>query len=375
MKIEIYKGDDIARHLSAFGLPCTFNGYTVTPSAVVYRFKPSNVATYGETIARKAVDRFNIQNGLKGVFSACIDGFTIAIPRSVREYPTFSTVINGVNDGYNLPIGIDCTGVIRSIPLDDCPHLLIAGATGSGKTVFLHNLIAGICCRSTARLVLVDCKKIELTKWVKNSHLYAPIATECGEAIDLLNSLLDEMQRRYSAIKNGFSGGFEKIVVVIDELADLMLASKKAVETPLVRLAQMGRACGIHLIIATQRPTVNVVTGLLKANLPVRVCFSVASVTDSVVMLDHKGGEKLLGKGDGIIKLSDGEEIRFQSPNITDDDIKNLLADSQPPAFTQNKPLNGILSGVCGLFDRLCKTTLKAVGGLLLLVWYAIVGD
>jgi S-DNA-T family DNA segregation ATPase FtsK/SpoIIIE len=223
---------------------------------------------------------------------------------------------------------IDGKNVLADI--EDMPHMLIAGTTGSGKTVFMHGLIVSLLLKHTPsemELYLVDPKGVEFGCYSQLCMCH--MVKRVSDAVMLLNNLCDDMENRYNAIAaagvrdideyNAVSPyHMKRKIVFIDELADLMLVSKGSVENSIARLAQKARACGIHLIIATQRPTVNVVTGLIKSNISVRVCFAVPSYRDSMVMLDKGGAEKLLGKGDMLYKSGTGiNVVRLQGGFIS----------------------------------------------------------
>jgi S-DNA-T family DNA segregation ATPase FtsK/SpoIIIE len=216
----------------------------------------------------------------------------------------------------------------------DMPHILIAGATGSGKSVLLNSMIVSMlfsCTPETLNLVMIDPKKVEMSKYEGLPHLALPIIKNHADAVQALEDICAEMDNRYNLMaEKGFKKasemGLANIVVVIDELADLMLTSKYECEQSIIRIAQLGRAAGIHLIIATQRPTVNVITGLIKSNIPCKIALQTSSMRDSITILDHKGAETLTGKGDALLKLPDRvEEIRFQSAYISDEDIENIV--------------------------------------------------
>lgn len=231
---------------------------------------------------------------------------------------------------------IDGTNVIADI--EKMPHMLVAGTTGSGKSVFLQGIILSLLMKHSPKdidLYMVDPKMVEFS-------FYSPlpmchVVTEVQDAIDLLSGLCDEMDNRYLMLASAGVrdiDGYNKVsvvpmkrtVVFIDELADLIMKSKKTVEDSIVRIAQKARACGIHLIIATQRPTVNVVTGLIKANIQTRVCFAVSSAIDSCVMLDKGGAEQLLGKGDMLYRSASGiHATRLQGGFVEDYEIRNVV--------------------------------------------------
>ncbi len=240
-----------------------------------------------------------------------------------------------------IPLGRDVSGAGVVVDLHKLPHLLIAGATGSGKSVALNGIICGLLFNnlpSTLRLLLVDPKRVELPGYNGLPHLVAPVVTDPEHANGALSWLLVQMDDRYrvfnqAGVRNITSYNeimtpkerLPYIVLVIDELADLMMVAPETIEAKLVRLAQMSRATGIHLIIATQRPSVDVVTGLIKANFPARLAFAVTSQIDSRVVLDTPGAEKLLGRGDGLLMTADSAKLRrIQGCFVSDAEIDAL---------------------------------------------------
>ena len=258
--------------------------------------------------------------------------------RSVVESPSFRQITS--KGGLPVALGEDTGGEPIVADLSDLPHLLIAGATGSGKSVCINATIASLLLTNgpdRLRLLMVDPKRVELTPFNGIPHLIAPVIVDTDEVLLILRAVQNEMLRRYKAMEEiGVRNieGYNKkagdripfLVVVIDELADLMMAAAYEVEQALVRLAQLGRATGIHLVLATQRPSVNVVTGLLKANVPSRVAFAVASQVDSRVILDSVGAEKLLGKGDMLLITPDSAKPkRVQGTYVDDSEIEKLV--------------------------------------------------
>lgn len=267
-----------------------------------------------------------------------------------------------------LILGKDTGGKPMIADLAAMPHILIAGTTGSGKTVCINSIIAGFlyhCTPSQLKLVMVDPKMVELAVYNKIPHMLSPVVTDVRKAANTLNWVVMEMEKRYRlfatvGVRNivGFNtrelseegvkqveaaGDSENvipasipyIVVIIDELADLMLVAQDKVETAITRLAQLSRAVGIHLILATQRPSVDVITGVIKANFPARVAFKVASVVDSRTILDNKGADKLLGRGDMLfVQPGSDNMIRGQAPLIEDEEINRIVAF----AASQGKP-------------------------------------
>ena len=268
--------------------------------------------------------------------------------RSVAESPPFQKI--GNRGGLPVALGEDTGGEAMAADLADLPHLLIAGATGSGKSVCINSVVASLLltCRPTkVRMLMVDPKRVELTPFNGIPHLMAPVIVETDQVLEYLRLVQNEMLRRYKIMEElgvrNIAGYNSKatdhlpfLIIIIDELADLMMTAAYEVEQSLVRLAQLGRATGIHLILATQRPSVNVVTGLLKANIPTRIAFAVSSQVDSRVILDSAGAEKLLGKGDMLLLSSDAPKPkRVQGTFLDDREIERLVefwkAQSGPP--------------------------------------------
>lgn len=240
------------------------------------------------------------------------------------------------HDAHPLTVGLGKTvdGEMLTVNLGEMPHLLVAGTTGSGKSTFINAALVSLLRRATpdqVQLMLIDPKQVELTPYEGIAHLIQPVVTETEDAILALKSLVEIMELRYTAMREaGVRNivdlkGYPYIVAVVDELADLMLASK-AVEPLLVRLCQKARAAGIHMLLATQRPSVDVVTGLLKANTPSRLAFATSSQTDSRVVLDENGAETLLGMGDGLYKpVGCRAAIRVQGAYVSDAEVAAVV--------------------------------------------------
>ena len=242
---------------------------------------------------------------------------------------------------YELPIGIGVNVHNQPVVLNlyDMPHLLVAGATGTGKSVTLNAIIASMLVRfspQSLRLILVDPKMVEMEPYNDIPHLLTPVITDMNQVVGALEWLLFEMQQRYKLFKKEKVRNLKEynataqvklpyLVLVIDEMADLILTKRNEVETKIVRLAQLARATGIHLILATQRPSVNVITGLIKSNIPARIALGVTSGVDSRVILDQQGAETLIGKGDMLIKTPSGiKPIRVQGAFISTNEVQRL---------------------------------------------------
>ena len=245
-------------------------------------------------------------------------------------------------------LGKDIMGNIQFVEINKTPHLLVAGATGSGKSVCMNSIITSIIMRSTpeeVRLVLVDPKKVEMAVYEGIPHLLMPVVTNPKKASAALQRIVQEMEDRYdlfsrTGTKNiaSYNALMEKkikdgenvqklpfIVVIIDELADLMVVAQKEVEGSIMRIAQLARAAGIHLIVATQRPSTNIITGVIKANIPSRISFAVTSQIDSRTILDAKGAEKLLGKGDMLFSpMGENTPKRIQGCFISDEEVERI---------------------------------------------------
>jgi S-DNA-T family DNA segregation ATPase FtsK/SpoIIIE len=247
-------------------------------------------------------------------------------------------------------LGRDITGEAVLAELNKMPHLLIAGATGSGKSVCINGIIVSILMRTKpheVKLMMIDPKMVELNVYNGVPHLLAPVVTNPKKASQALKKVVSEMERRYELFSESGTRNIEGynehvrrhnletgedhpllpfIVVIVDELADLMMVASSDVEDAITRLAQMARAAGIHLIIATQRPSVDVITGVIKANIPSRIAFSVSSQTDSRTILDMGGAEKLLGRGDMLfLPAGRSKPVRVQGAYLSDGEVEEIV--------------------------------------------------
>ena len=258
--------------------------------------------------------------------------------REVMETPAFGKLAS--KGGLPVAMGQDTGGSAVALDLAELPHMLIAGATGSGKSVMINSIVASFLLTKTPdqlRILMVDPKRVELTPFNGIPHLIAPVIVDAEEVNGALRGLIKEMLRRYKLMEEVGARNIERfnqrseekmpfLVLIVDELADLMMVAGFEVEQNLVRLAQLGRATGIHLVLATQRPSVNVVTGLLKANIPARCAFAVAGQVDSRVILDAVGAEKLMGKGDMLLLHKESPKAqRVQGTLVYDEEVDQMV--------------------------------------------------
>jgi S-DNA-T family DNA segregation ATPase FtsK/SpoIIIE len=357
------QGRLIQETLALFGVPADFEGAYKGPSVTQYLIKPGyierKVGNESQRVKVKVAKIAALANDLALALAAPSVRIEAPIPGTNYvgvEVPNQASNIVGLkelmeSDAFNekkrvLPIalGEDVKGQPIVTDLTRMPHLLIAGATGSGKSVCINSIIACLLLTHTPdklRLLMIDPKMVELSVYNGVPHLLSPVVTELDKAAGVLFWVVKEMERRYTLFSKAnardlprYNAHLEKngekplpyIVVIVDEMADLMMAAPEEVEKHICRLAQMARAVGIHLIIATQRPSVDVITGLIKANFPARIAFAVTSQTDSRVILDIPGAERLLGRGDMLFMAPDASKLeRIQGTMVTDDEIALLV--------------------------------------------------
>ncbi len=358
----------IKRTLKEFGISVEMDAVESGPTITRYALKPAQ----GVRIARIAGLQQELQLALKASsirVEAPIPGKSlvgIEVPNQTRATVGLASLLScpEYTDSPHpliVALGKDVTGNVHFANVARMPHGLIAGTTGSGKSVAIHNVIISLLYRNSPeqlRLILVDPKRVELTLYNKIPHLLTPVITDAKKAIRALSWAVKEMERRYDILeaeqvqniasyhknvyqtakkeweKNGkneeerinLPEALPYIVIVLDELNDLMQAFPRELEACIVRLAQMSRAVGIHLILATQRPSVNVITGTIKANVPTRIALAVASQIDSRTIIDSQGAEKLLGAGDMLYLSSDSPRpYRLQSAFISEEEIKRVV--------------------------------------------------
>jgi S-DNA-T family DNA segregation ATPase FtsK/SpoIIIE len=336
----------IKKTLEDFNIPVTMGDVNVGPTVTQFTLKPSTGVKLNQITARAndlalalAAHPIRIEAPIPGRSAAGIE-VPNKVPALVRlrelletkEYLSFKTKLSFM-------LGRDVAGKPVGVNLGGMPHLLIAGSTGSGKSICINNIIMTFLYRNSPadlKLILVDPKRVELVAYNGIPHLLTPVITDVDKTISALKWTIAEMERRYKVLQETGKRNIEVyntntkekmpyIIVIVDELADLMAAAGREIEGSVVRLAQMARATGIHLIVATQRPSVDVITGLIKANITARIAFAVASQVDSRTILDLSGAEKLLGNGDMLYIASDtGKPKRIQGIFVADDEIKKV---------------------------------------------------
>ncbi len=364
--------------LAEFGIEVEMEGANIGPRVTQYTMRPPQGVNLSKIMARDkelalnlAVDKIRIEAPIPGTRSVGVE-----IPNTRSADVRLRGVIESnewknANDPLTFAVGKDISGKAVVANLAKMPHLLIAGTTGSGKSVMTNALISSLLYRnapSDMKLIIVDPKQVEMAQYEDIPHLLTPIITSVEKALSAMKWAVNEMERRYSLMaekkvknivdyntkmskqgtvtvtdKDGNTqehdgGKMPYIVIIIDEMADLMMMAGKDLEMLIVRVAQKGRAAGIHLVLATQRPEVKVITGLIKANIPGRIAFAVGSQIDSRIMIDQGGAEKLLGKGDMLMLTTEmmGKPRRIQGAWASDDDVAKLtdfLREQRAPEY------------------------------------------
>ena len=337
----------IERTFHEFGIDVEMGETAVGPTVTQFTLRPSQgikisriVALQNDLALALAAHPLRLEAPIPGKSLVGIEVPNTKVAtvtlRDVMETPAFKKEATGLS----IPLGKDVSGSPWIIDLAKMPHLLVAGSTGSGKSVCLNTLIVSLLYQNgpdELKLILVDPKRVELTMFAGIPHLLVPPIINADDTINALKWTVREMERRLDVLSkfgarniDGYNAKSEehmpKIVVVIDELADLMSSSGREVEATIVRIAQMARAVGIHLVLATQRPSVDVITGLIKANVPGRIAFAVASQTDSRTILDMAGAEKLLGRGDMLFTWAElAKPKRIQGAYASSEEIERVV--------------------------------------------------
>jgi S-DNA-T family DNA segregation ATPase FtsK/SpoIIIE len=350
----------IEKKLDDFGVEGKIAKVNPGPIVTMYEFEPAP----GVKINRIVSLSEDLALALKAqsVRVAPIPGravIGIEIPNKQRETVSLREILS--SDGFKkskskltLGLGKDIFGSPIIADLSKMPHLLVAGATGAGKSVSINSMVMSLLYKATpseVKMLMVDPKLLELSSYEEIPHLISPVITNPKEASEALKKMVVEMERRYRVLAEKATRNIESfnlqvgdedqlayIVIIIDELADLMFTAPNDVEDSITRLAQMGRACGIHLILATQRPSVDVITGIIKANFPARMSFQVTSKVDSRTILDGQGAEQLLGKGDMLLMLPGSRVIRVHGAFVSEGEIKavtDFVRTQGRPDYTQ----------------------------------------
>lgn len=348
-KHNLYQAKQIEKTMKDFNIDAKVTKINRGPTITCYELEPAAGVKISRILG--LVDNLSLALATSDIrIEAPIPGkaaIGIEVPNSIKDSVSLREILEDskfINDDNNIPLvlGKDISGEPIISSIDKMPHLLIAGATGSGKSVCINTIITSILYKSDpneVKLLLIDPKVVELSIYNDIPHLLLPVVTSPKDARFALKWAVDEMERRYKIFADNNVRDIKsynnikelddlsKIIIIIDELSDLMMVSAQEIEDYICRLAQMARAAGIYLIIATQRPSVDVITGTIKANIPSRISFSVSSQVDSRTILDMGGAEKLLGKGDMLFYPSNyPKPKRIQGAFITDDEVYNVVS-------------------------------------------------
>ncbi len=347
----------IKKTLEKFGIPVEMGDTKVGPTVTQYTFRPaegvklSRITTLNNDLSLAlAAHPIRIEAPIPGQSLVGVE-----VPNKAKAIVGLREILEdnafkGRKNNMYVVLGKDVAGTSWLYDLSRMPHLLVAGATNSGKSVCLNAIIVSLLYQNNPedlRFIMIDPKRVELPVYNGIPHLLTPVITDVNKTINALKWCLNEMDRRYDVLNKAGKKNIQSynavskekmpfIVFIIDELADFMMTAGKDMEAAIIRLAQMSRAIGIHLILATQRPSVDVITGLIKANVPTRIAFSVASLVDSKTILDSSGAEKLLGQGDMLFSTAEfAKPKRIQGAYLSDseiNDVVNYIKDKSGPA-------------------------------------------
>ncbi|MEG1547723.1 MAG: DNA translocase FtsK [Clostridia bacterium] len=372
------KGRLLVATLESFNISARIINISVGPVITRYELQPaqgirvSRITTLANDIAMAlAAPRVRIEAPIPGKAAVGIEvpntNVTKVLLREIVESNEFNTSKSSIA----FALGKDIAGKVMIADLDKMPHLLIAGSTGSGKSVCINDIIISMVYKSApadVRMILIDPKVVELKIFSALPHLLLPVVTEPKRAAGALKWAVMEMEQRYqkmsklnardisryNSLQEDEAERLPKIVIIIDELADLMMVAAKDVEEAVCRIAQLGRAAGIHLIVATQRPSTDIITGLIKANIPSRIAFMVSSAVDSRVILDTGGAEKLIGKGDMLFHANGANKpLRAQCAYVSDEEVERVMEffteqQLEPQLFCEDTLNEIITSGISG---------------------------
>ena len=358
-------GQLLIETLESFGISATLTDYSVGPVITRFELQPAKgvrvnriTALSNDIALALAASRVRIEAPIPGKAAVGIEipnkhAVTVVL-RDIIESKEFQQASSPIT----LALGKDTGGQVLTADLAKMPHLLIAGSTGSGKSVCINDLLISMVYKTSPedlRLILIDPKVVELSVFGALPHLLVPVVTDPKRASGALHWAVNEMilrykkfsdvgsrdLARYNALQSDPKKRLPKLVVIIDELADLMMVAPDEVEDSICRIAQLGRAAGIHLIVATQRPSADIITGLIKANIPSRCAFAVSSGIDSRIILDETGAEKLLGRGDMLFHANgSGKPVRAQAAFVSDEEVEAIMdyfrGQNQAPKFDEN---------------------------------------
>jgi S-DNA-T family DNA segregation ATPase FtsK/SpoIIIE len=336
--------EELLEVLSALGATCNLSSMTIAPQVVRYELEPARgirmkdfKGIEADVMQQLGCDTVRIEAPTPGLKTVGVE-----LPRKHRATVHLSNVIEHGAQPLRAALGVDIAGEVVTFDIAAAPHMLIAGRSGGGKSVLLHSLLASLLMTHTPdelELIIIDPKSVEGAMYEGLPHA-SNIIYETDRALRVLDGLIHCMSGVYEAMREFGARNIDELnemlvecgeqpirrrVIVIDEFADLIMQSKSRVESAIVRLGQLGRAAGFHMIIATQSPRAQVVTGLLKANLPARIALSTTSAIDSRIILDESGAEDLLGKGDALLDDGSGKLRRFQSAWAASSDIEALI--------------------------------------------------
>lgn len=353
-------GAQLTERLDEFGCRCEVEKISIGPQVTRYEMVPIEGLSVRKLPAMVPDLAFEVAAETLRVI-APIPGrraIGIEVPTPNRRTVLLRDTLSVAEAPLTFPLGIGPDGKTMACDISTEPHMLIGGMTGSGKSTMINAMLCALMMRATPDdlgLILIDPKRVEFAPYENVPHLMRPVVTDSFEAAETLDWLVDEMEARYKFCERAgvrnlaelndklmIEDRFPHLLCVVDELADLMVVAKKDVEASVVRIAQKARAVGIHLVLATQSPRVQVVTGLIKANLPARIAFTTAGSLDSRVIMDRNGAETLLNYGDGLYKPGDsGLATRFQAPYIDLSEVEAICGHwrAQNPSETATEEM------------------------------------